>query len=137
MNITYGDLPSEDACFKLTMVSFSNPKKNLDVYKFANDLRVFQQAFANEKNKLLKQYGAPQQDKPGTYWLGDNAVIYNAKIGDILATQLENPSITIPNITEADFEEKSCSYPTNKDMWLNGKDIGEILEFLSKVNKKE
>lgn len=135
MNITYGDLPSEEACIKLTMVSFSNPKKNLDVYKFANDLKVYQRAFANEKNKLLKQYGTPQTDKLGVYWLGDNAPIYHAKIGDLETSQIDNFNISIPNITEADFEERNCAYPADKTMWLSGKDIGEILEFVKKLKE--
>lgn len=135
MNIAYGDLPTREACIKLTTVSFSSPKKNLDVYKFTNDLKVYQEAFNNEKDKLLKQYGTPKADKPSIYWLGDNAPIYYAKIGDLEASQIDNFNISIPNITETDFEERNCAYPADKTMWLTGKDIGEILEFLGKVKE--
>lgn len=137
MNITYGDLPSLAACAKLVSVSFSNPKKNLDVYKFVNDLKVYQMAFENEQNKLLKQYGTPQSDKPGTYWLGDNAPIYHAKIGDLAASAIDNPNITIVDLTEDDFTERNCAYSQDKNMWLSGGEIGEILEFIKKIKEKK
>lgn len=135
MNITYGDLPSQEACIKITLVSFSNPKKNLDIYKFVNDLKVYQEAFGNEQSKLLRQYGTPQADKPGTYWLGDNVTIYHAKIGDLEATKIDNFNITIPTLSENDFDEKNCAYPLDKSKWLNGNEIGEILEFIKKMQE--
>lgn len=131
----YIDLINYETCAKLMMVSFSTPKKNLQIYKFSNFVLDCQKFFDNEKNKLIEQYGEIRDD--GTYRIsGDDKIKkYKDGISDILSLDIPD-GIIIPDITEEDFADDSCEYSKDKRFWLNGNEISKFLAFLDKARNE-
>lgn len=128
--ITYGDIPSRDTCFKLSMVSFDSPSKNLRVYKFCEALRVCQNFFENERHKLMEKYGT--EESPGKYKV--ETVPYNTGIKNLIALEIDD-EIPDHGLTENDFSDDMCQYPTDKNLWLNAAEIRTILAFGEKIKE--
>lgn len=128
MNLKYGDLPSRDVCAKLSMVSFDSPKKNLDVYRLISALNGPQTFFISEHDKMLKKFGKPLES--GAYSVVDNLEEYKKEINALMELSIED-DIPKPNITADDF--MSCSYPTDKNLWMNASDINAVLSFIQKL----
>lgn len=129
-----GDLPNSETCAKLMMISFSSPKKNLDVYKMVQACETYNAHVTNERAKLLSRYG--EQNEDGTVTLkGDAIETFNKAMNEILDMEYDR-EICIPDLTEADFEEGNCQYPTDKRFWINGRDIMAVLSFIDKSKKE-
>lgn len=129
-NITYGDIPSRDTCFKLSMVSFDSPSKNLRVYKFCEALKLCQNFFENERKKLLEKYG--KEESPGKYKV--ETVPYNEGIRNLMGLEIED-KIPPHCLTEDDFSDDRCQYPTDKNLWINASEIRTILGFGEKIKE--
>lgn len=128
--MTYGDLTSREICIKLSMVSFSSPQKNLEVYKFVYALRPLQEFFEVERSKLLQKYGT--DDGNGLFTIYGEAINdFQKDFKAICDIEIQD---TIPplNLTEEDFSEKNCTYPPDKNLWMNANDIDAVL----KISKK-
>lgn len=134
MSLTYADLPSRAIMLKLTMVSFNTAQKNLSLFKLAKDLQVYQEAFDNEKNKLLEKHGTPIPNEPGRFIINKNVDEYSAKKAELLATEIKE-TLPMVDLTEQDFLNANCQYPQDKTFWLNAVEIGELLEFMQKLKK--
>ncbi len=129
MSITYGDLPNRELLTKLSMVSFSTPKKNLDVYRFCNAVNPHLDFILNERQKLLEKYGEKEQG--GTYKV--EVKPFNEAMRGIGVLEVPD-DIPDHGLTEEDFE--NCEYPKAKELWLNANDIMFLLN-LSKKLKQE
>lgn len=124
--MTYGDLTSRETCIKLSMVSFSSPQKNLEVYKFVCALRPFQEFFEIERSKLLQKYGT--DDGNGLFTIRGEAINdFQKDLKKICDMEIED---TIPplNLTEEDFSEVNCTYPPDKNLWMSANDIDAVLK---------
>lgn len=129
-------IPSIETTQKLTQVSFSTPAKNLAMYRFAEQIRTHQSYIENERNKLIRKYGEPTKD--GGYAVKKKEALdkffleFNATLDAEIPDKIENP-----NITEEDFKDENCSYPIEKSMWPNAKDIASFFNFCKELNEEE
>lgn len=132
MKLKYSDLPTRETCVKLSMISFSSPQKNFDVFKFAYALKPLQEYFGRERDKLLKKYG--EETEPGKFRITgkDKLDAFNNDLNALQDVEI-NDSIPYPKITENDFTDNLCAYPSNKELWLNAFDIDMILSFIKKL----
>lgn len=135
MSIKYRDLPSAITFIKLTNISFDRPSKNLSVYRFVNSMMEHVRFLENERDKLLQNCCNPIHDTPGAYTITD---IYKEKMQEILEMEIVPVTpIQIPDLTEDDFSDSKCQYPTDKQMWMNGQEISAVLYLLKKFNDKK
>lgn len=131
----YRSIPSLETTQKLIQVSFSTPAKNLAMYRLAEQIRTHQSYIENERNKLIRKYGEPTKD--GNYAVSKKEALdkffleFNATLDTDIPDKIENP-----NITEDDFSDDNCSYPIDKSMWPNAKDIASFLKFCSELEKE-
>lgn len=132
MNLKFKDLISIDICAKLSSVSFNSPKKNLDVYRLVSALNGPQSFFIKEHDKLLQKYGKPL--KNGSYDLSDNINEYKSEMDKLLDLEIDG-DIPCPSISADDFDSDKCVYSTDKNMWMNAKDINSVLSFIQKLKK--
>lgn len=128
----YGDLIILELCDKLSMVSFSEPRKNLEVYKFIHSLFPFQDFFAKERNKIIDKH-TENDDEGHLVILGEeNVAEYNKEINNLLGMKID-VDIYIPDLTIDDFSDENCQYPKDKNLWMSAKDIDSIFNFLDKL----
>ncbi len=131
----YKDLPKFDSLIRLIQVSFSTPKKNLDMYRLYVALKEHVLYVDNEKNKLMRFYGTDSGN--GTITItGENVKKYTDDWNAILDMDIE-AEIPKISITEADFDDNNCTYPQDKTMWPSGADIVTIIEFCNKLNDEK
>lgn len=134
----YGDLINAETSVKLTMVSFSSAKKNLDVYKFSKSIMPMLEYFENERNKILQRYG--EYDGNGYFNISQSSVDdYKNSINELLELEITD-DIYCPDLSEDDFYEDNCQYPNDKSFWLSANDIKGILTIIDKIkneNRKE
>lgn len=131
--MTYKDLIKTSICVKLSMVSFSSPKKNLEVFKFIQSIRLHQEFRDIELDKMLQKYGEPTPNKPGTFIIHgqENIDAYNELLDELLQIGIDD--IYPLDLTIDDFDNDSCTYPDDKSFWLSANDIDAILKFCSKL----
>lgn len=124
-------LPTTEISMKLGMVSFSTPKKNLDVYRFIKSITPSQQYFDIEYQKLLQKYGKEVDGNPGVYRVEgpEKVKAFNEDIEKIGELDLIN-EVYCPDISESDFEDDNCCYPSEKKLWMSGHDIDYVLKFI-------
>lgn len=132
----YKDLPNRTTCVKLMMISFASPQKNLQVFKFAEAIKPLQEFVANEHNKLIDKYGRMNDD--GVF------AVTNPEAKKQFAVELEefleqDITGTLPklDLTEDDFSENNCRYPTSSDFWLNAFEINSILNMIEALKTKK
>lgn len=132
MKLTYSDLTSRDNCVKLSMVSFSTPQKNLEVYKFVCALRPLQEFFEIERSKILQKYGTDNGTGLYTITGTEKVKAYQDDLQKLLDIEIEE-NIPCPNLTENDFFSDNCSYPQDKNLWMNAHDIESVLAISKKL----
>lgn len=131
----YRSIPSLNVMAKLTQVSFSTPDKNLAMYRLAESLRTHQSYIENERNKLIRKYGEPTKD--GNYAVSKKEALdkfffeFDATLDADIPDKIE-----CPNITEEDFQDDNCSYPIDKSMWPNAKDLASFFSFCNELSKE-
>lgn len=132
----YRDLVSFETMAKLTQVSFSTPTKNLQMYRLAESLRTHQSYIENERNKLIRKYGEPTEG--GNYAVKGKEAIdkFLFEFNETLDVDVQG-EIECPNIKEEDFSDDNCSYPIDKSMWPNAKDIASFFEFCNELEKEK
>lgn len=131
--MTYRDLIIPDICAKLSVVSFSTPKKNLDVFRFISSLRPLQEFFESERNKILSKYGT---NEDGKYTIqGHESVTACQKELDDLADLEITDTIYCPDLSFDDFLDDLCEYPKNKQFWMNANEINALFNFLKMIKK--
>lgn len=132
----YRSVPSAETMDKLTQVSFSSPSKNLSMFRLCESLKTHQSYIENERNKLIRKYGEPTKD--GGYAVSKKETLdkffleFNATLDSEIPDKIENP-----NIKEEDFSDDNCSYPIDKSMWPNAKDIASFFSFCNELNKEK
>lgn len=133
----FKDLIKTNICIKLSMVSFSSPKKNLEVFKFIQSIRPHQEFYDIELSKLLQKYGEPIPDKPGTFSIRGQKNVdgYNNALKELHEIDMDN--IYPLNLTIDDFDDNVCTYPDDKSFWLSANDIDAILTFCEKLNEEK
>ncbi len=129
----YGDLIIEEVCVKLSMVSFSTPRKNLEVYRFISSLYPMQNFFTNERNKIIDKH--QKKDEKGVSFVDVDSC--NKDINGLLHLDMNGESIYIPDISEDDFSDELCQYPKDKNLWLSANDIQSILIFIQKLRDEQ
>lgn len=131
--MTYKDLIKTNISVKLSMVSFCSPKKNLEVFKFIQSIRLYQEFRDIELDKMLQKYGKPTPDKPGTFIIHgqENIDAYNEALDELFQIGIDD--IYPLDLTIDDFDNDSCTYPDDKSFWLSANDIDAILKFCSKL----
>lgn len=131
----FKELPSVDTTLKLIQISFSEPEKNIEMYKLYVKLRDYQSFLENEKNKLLKKYGKEEKNEQGKYKIeGENVALYRNDLSAILESDMPD-DIESPGFDLDDFTSEKCSYPTDKMFWPNAADISAFLSFCDKLKK--
>lgn len=133
----YKDLIRTNISVKLSTVSFSSPKKNLEVFKFIQSIRPHQEFYDIELGKMLQKYGEPVPDNPGRFAIcgKENVDGYNNALNELLDIDIDN--IYPLNLTIDDFDDNVCTYPDDKSFWLSANDIDAILKFCSKLNEEK
>lgn len=134
----YGDLIKGETSVKLTMVSFSSAKKNLDVYKFTKSIEPLMEYYENERSKILQRFG--EYNGNGTFNIPQSSVADFKKSMDELLELEITDNIYCPDLSENDFYDDNCQYPQDKSFWLNAYDISGILALIDKLkneNRKE
>lgn len=134
----FRDLPKRDTCIKLSVTSFSSPRKNLEVFKFINSIKPFQDYIAQETSKILQKYGHPSDDGMYTVTGKENVDAYYASLNEVLEIDISELDVDIfsPNLNIEDFEEENCQYPNDKSLWLNASDIDSVINFSKKINEE-
>lgn len=117
------------------MVSFDSPQKNLEVYRFVNDLKPLQEFFEIERSKLLQKYGCDNGDNTYTVKGQDNISNYQKDVHQLLDLEIDE-NIFIPNISLEDFSGNCSSYPEDKNLWMNAHDIESVFNFIEKYRAK-
>lgn len=130
-------LPITEISLKLGMISFSTPKKNLDVYRFIKSITPSQQYFDLERQKLLQKYGKEVEGDPGRYKIDgpEKVKAFNGDIEKIGELDIIN-EVYCPDLSEEDFEDENCCYPSEKTLWMSGRDIDYVLQFISEAKKE-
>lgn len=130
-------LPITEISLKLGMISFSTPKKNLDVYRFIKSITPSQQYFDLERQKLLQKYGKEVEGDPGRYRIDgpEKVKAFNEDIEKIGELDIIN-EVYCPDLSEEDFEDENCCYPSEKTLWMSGRDIDYVLQFISEAKKE-
>lgn len=122
-NITFGKLPTRDACYKLLQVSFSTPQKNLSVYRFYKKIFELLDFIDKEWRKIVQKYGDPTGNDSEHMIPKCRQEEFEEEMKSLFATSVDDiPSL---GLTEDDFE--NCKYPNDEKLWLNA---GEIMTFL-------
>lgn len=120
--MTYRDLPSNDLVQKLMATSFDSPSTNKKVFDWCNAVLPLIQFKENERIKLIEKHGEKTETGMGVRpsKLNDFFKEFNA----VLDMEIEYiPEIPI---TENSFEDEKCSYPLDKALWINAKDISVL-----------
>lgn len=136
MNLTYGDLPNKAVCGKLTQISFSTPRKNLEIYRLVLALQPYQDAFENEKRKLFVKLGEPAPDDPNKLIIQqeDNIKQYKLELQELTNTEITDFKADF-SLSDEDFADYACNYPQDKNMWLNAAEIGTLIKFAEKCKE--
>lgn len=135
MILQYGDLIKVETSVKLTMVSFSSAKKNLDVYKFAKSIEPMQSYFENERNKILQKFGKYNGD--GTFTIEKPRLDdFKSAMNELVELEITD-SVYCPDLSESDFSDENCQYPNDKDFWLSASDIDAILKLIDRIKSEK
>lgn len=126
----YGDLPKLRVCDKLVNISFNTPQKNLNVFRFYNAVLPMLQFLEAERDKIIMKYGVC--DSRNLYTI-KNMVAYKDELTALMEMEIKD-NIPILSLTEEDFDDQNCCYPSNKSMWMNGAEISAIIKFCEKMS---
>lgn len=132
----YRDLISRDTCVKLTMVSFAQPEKNLQVFKFAKALEPLHEYIANEHNKLVQKYGRADDNGGWSVSHPKSQELFREEM-EVLFNQDVQDSFPTLTLTPDDFTESKCAYPLDKSLWLNARELDLIFNMLNKIKESE
>lgn len=126
----FRDIPSMDSMYRLIQVSFSTPAKNLAMYQLYESLKKHQGYVENERVKLIHKYGEESKTEPGKFTVTNQEGIrkFGLEFGSVLEAEIPE-KIEPPEISEDDFFDENCSYPYDKAMWPNAKDISTFFNF--------
>lgn len=135
--VKYKDLPGMDCLMKLMQISFSDPGKNLAMYRLYTELREHIVFCSNEKDKLLRRYGEEMPPDSGTFRLrGENIAAYRTALGRALDIEVA-AEIHDPGFTAEDFSAENCAYPPDKGSWPSAFEIATLLEFCGNLKKEK
>lgn len=131
--MTYGELPNFEIVNKLRMVSFKDPKKNLEVYRFFLSVKDIYTYLEEEQKKIVVRYGTDRGDR--TYSLAGDATIeaYKKDLENLFDMEIVEEDIYNPNLNEEDFE--TCYYPNNTGAWLSALEIDMMLRMVKELRK--
>ncbi len=120
----YRDLPQKELIQKLMATSFDSPSTNKKVFDWCNAVSPMIAFRENERVKLIEKYGENRGDvfavKP------ENMADFRKEYNDVLEMETEN--IPILPINEESFDDESCCYPKDKELWISPKEISILME---------
>lgn len=121
----YGDLPPYPVMNKLAMVSFSSPKKSLDVYKFINSLNPLYNWIDMEVKKLSQLHKEEDRTNDGE----EDSKRRLDQLDEIFSFPITD-EIYVPDLSVDDFDSDNCHFSAERALWMNAADISMLFGFL-------
>ncbi len=121
--MTYRNLPQQELIQKLMATSFGSPSTNKKVFDWCNAVSPMITFRENERVKLIEKYGENRGDvfavKPEN--MADFLSEYNAVL------DMETDKLPVLPISEESFDDESCCYPKDKELWISPKEIAILM----------
>ncbi len=126
--MTYRNLPQQELIQKLMATSFGSPSTNKKVFDWCNAVSPMITFRENERVKLIEKYGENRGDvfavKP------ENMADFLREFNEVL--DMETDKLPILPINEASFDDESCCYPKDKELWISPKEIAILMDIKEK-----
>ncbi len=122
--MTYRDLPPQELTQKLMATSFGSPSMNKKVFDWCNAVYTLIQFRENERVKLVEKYGEKTDD--GMVVKSNRLTEFFKEYNEVLDMAIESEIPSMP-LNEDSFNDDSCCYPKDKELWISPKEIAILM----------